>query len=208
LAIIVVGGHARNIGKTSVVAGLIRALPEFRWSAFKITHHWHGTDLVDAKEVAAFAISEECPGAAGTDSSRYLEAGALRSFWVRTREGRLGEAMPRLREEFARAQAGGGNVLVESNSILGFVEPDVYLSVLDPSTADFKESALRYLDRADAVLLAAEEIGSALWKGVSLELLAGKPRFQMQPPEYVTAEIAGFVRDRLEQVEARREGGD
>jgi hypothetical protein len=64
------------------------------------------------------------------------------------------------------------------------------------------------LDRADAVLLAAEEIGGALWKGVSLELLAGKPRFQMQPPEYVTAEIAGFVRDRLERVEARRGGGD
>jgi hypothetical protein len=208
LAIIVVGGHARNIGKTSVVAGLIRALPEFRWSAFKVTYHWHGTDLVGAKEESPFAISEECPGAAGTDSSRYLEAAALRSFWVRTREGRLGEAMPRLREEFARAQAGGGNVLVESNSILGFVEPDVYLSVLDPSTADFKESALRYLDRADAVLLAAKEIGSASWKGVSLEPLAGKPRFQMQPPEYVTAEIAGFVRDRLEQAKARRGGGD
>jgi hypothetical protein len=197
LAIIVVGGHARNIGKTSVVAGLIRALPEFRWSAFKVTYHWHGTDLVGAKEESPFAISEE-----------YLEAAALRSFWVRTREGRLGEAMPRLREEFARAQAGGGNVLVESNSILGFVEPDVYLSVLDPSTADFKESALRYLDRADAVLLAAKEIGSASWKGVSLEPLAGKPRFQMQPPEYVTAEIAGFVRDRLEQAKARRGGGD
>ena len=207
MAIVVVGGHARNIGKTSVVAGLIRTLPEFRWSAFKVTHHWHGTDLVDAKEESFFAISEECPGAAGTDSSRYLEAGALRSFWVRTREGRLGEAMPRLREEFARAQAGGGNVLVESNSILGFVEPEVYLSVLDPGITDFKESALYYLDRADAVLLAAV-IGSASWKGVSLELLAGKPRFQMRPPEYVTAEIAGFVRERLEHVEARREGGD
>ncbi len=115
--------------------------------------------------------------------------------------------MPRLREEFARAQAGGGNVLVESNSILGFVEPEVYLSVLDPGITDFKESALYYLDRADAVLLAAV-IGSASWKGVSLELLAGKPRFQMRPPEYVTAEIAGFVRERLEHVEARREGGD
>ena len=207
MAIVVVGGHARNIGKTSVVAGLIRTLPEFRWSAFKVTYHWHGTDLVGAKEESPFAISEECPGAAGTDSSRYLEAAALRSFWVRTREGRLGEAMPRLREEFARAQAGGGNVLVESNSILGFVEPEVYLSVLDPGITDFKESALYYLDRADAVLLAAV-IGSASWKGVSLELLAGKPRFQMRPPKYVTAEIAGFVRERLEHVEARREGGD
>jgi hypothetical protein len=198
LAIVVVGGHARNIGKTSVVAGLIRALPELRWSAFKITHHWHGTDLVDAKQGTAFVISEECDAAAGSDSSRYLAAGALRSFWVRTQEGRLGEAMPRLREEFVGAQVDGGNVLVESNSILGFLEPDVYLSVLDPGTADFKESARRYLDRADAVLSAADEIGIASWKGVPLGLVAGTPRFRMQPPEYVTAEIVGFVRERLE----------
>jgi hypothetical protein len=198
VAIVVVGGHARNVGKTSVVAGLIRALPEFRWSAFKITQHWHGTDSVEAEESAAFAISEECDGAAGTDSSRYLRGGALRSFWVRTREGRLGEAMPRLLEEFETAQAGGGNVIVESNSILGFLQPDVYLSVVDPRTADFKESARRYLDRADAVLLSAAEADIVSWEGVSLGLPEGTPRFCMQPPEYVTAEIAGFVRERLE----------
>ncbi len=142
-------------------------------------------------------MSEETDRGSGTDTSRYLEAGAVRSFWVRTREGRLSEAMPWLLEEFARAQARGGNVLIESNSILEFLRPDVYLSVLDPGTADFKASALRYLDRADAVLLAAQEAGNPAWKGVSLELLAGRPRFQMQPPEYVTAEIAGFVRERL-----------
>jgi hypothetical protein len=209
LAIVVVGGQARNIGKTSVVAGLIRALPEFRWTGFKISHHWHGTELMDdAKGELVFAVSEEIDRESGTDSSRYLEAGALRSLWVRTREGRLGEAMPRLREEFARAQAGGGNVLVESNSILGVLEPDVYLSVLDASTTDFKESALRYLDRADAVLLAAEEIGSASWKGVSHEMLAGKPRFQMQLPEYVTAEIVDFVRARLERPSCGSRDGD
>jgi hypothetical protein len=188
LAIVVVGGHTRNIGKTSVVAGLIRALPELRWTAFKISHHWHGTDLVDgAKAEPVFAMSEETDRDSGTDSSRYLEAGAVRSFWVRVQEGRLAEAMPRLYEEFGRAQAMGGNVLVESNSVVEFLRPDVYLSVLDPGTADFKASALRYLDRADAVLFAAQEAGDPVWEGVSLELIAGR----------LTAEIAGFVRERL-----------
>jgi dethiobiotin synthetase len=42
MAIVVVGGHTRNIGKTSVVAGLVRALPEMRWTAFKITQFGHG----------------------------------------------------------------------------------------------------------------------------------------------------------------------
>jgi hypothetical protein len=198
VAIVVVGGQARNIGKTSVVAGLIQALPQSRWSAFKITHHWHGTDSADAKQGTAFAISEECAAAAGSDSSRYLAAGALRSFWVRVREGRLGEAMPRLREEFTEAQVDGGNVLVESNSILEFLEPDVYLSVIDLRTADFKASARRYLDRADAILFSVDGAGIASWRGLSLDRFTEMPRFPMQPPEYVTVELAGFVRERLE----------
>ncbi len=88
----------------------------------------------------------------GTDSARYLAAGAVRSFWVRTRIGNLAAAMPRLRKEFAAAE----NAIIESNSILGFLRPDLYLSVLDHATADFKESARLFLDRADALLVNGE----------------------------------------------------
>jgi hypothetical protein len=203
MAIVVVGGHTRNIGKTSVVAGLIHALPEMRWTAFKITQFGHGVCSANGEpcdcETAehTIAVSEERDGASGTDSARYLEAGAVRSFWLRTRQGQLAEAMPRLRKEFERAQADGGNVIVESNSILRFLRPDVFLTVLDPATKDFKESALRYLDRADAVLLPALEIGRPEWSGVSLKLIEGVPRFQMKLPGYVTEEIAEFIVRRL-----------
>src|ERR1700722_4431352 len=112
MAIVVVGGQTRNIGKTSVVAGLIRALPEMQWTAFKITHHWHGRELADGgREEPTLAIQEEQAAASGTDSARYLEAGAVRSFWVRTRQRQLAEAMPRLRQEFAQAQAANQNVI-------------------------------------------------------------------------------------------------
>ena len=203
MAIVVVGGHTRNIGKTSVVAGLIRALPEMRWTAFKITQFGHGVCSANGEpcdcETAehTIAVSEEREGASGTDSARYLEAGAVRSFWVRTRQGQLAEAMPRLRKEFERAQAEGGNAIVESNSILRFLRPDVFLTVLDPATKDFKESALRYLDRADALLLPELEIGRPEWSGVSLKLIEGVPKFQMKLPGYVTEEIAGFVGERV-----------
>jgi molybdopterin-guanine dinucleotide biosynthesis protein len=206
MAIVVVGGHTRNIGKTSVVAGLIRALPEMRWTAFKITQFGHGVCSANGEpcdcETAehTIAVSEERDGASGTDSARYLEAGAVRSFWVRTRQGQLAEAMPRLRKEFERAQAEGGNVIVESNSILRFLRPDVFLTVLDPATKDFKESALRYLDRADAVLLPELEIGRPEWSGVSLKLIEGVPRFQMKLPGYVTEEIARFVAERTAMI--------
>jgi hypothetical protein len=198
MAIVVVGGQTRNIGKTSVVAGLIQALPEVRWVAFKITHHWHETVSPDEESaLPALVLLEEQHGGAASDSARYLQAGAVRSFWVRTREGRLAEAMPRLEEEFARAQAVGQHVIVESNSILEFVRPDVYLTVIDPTAADCKGSAQRYLERADAVLLAGGASERAEGIGSLLAGVEGRPRFQMRPPEYVTAEIADFVRERL-----------
>ena len=36
MSVVVVGGNTRNIGKTSVVAGLIAAMPEKLWTAIKI----------------------------------------------------------------------------------------------------------------------------------------------------------------------------
>ena len=44
---------------------------------------------------------------------------------------------------------------MESNSVLRFLRPDLYLTVLDPSTADFKKSAQEFMDRADAAIHAS-----------------------------------------------------
>ncbi|CAN5493320.1 hypothetical protein BH10ACI4_BH10ACI4_36810 [soil metagenome] len=200
MAIVVVGGHSRNIGKTSVVAGIIRAMPEMHWTAFKITQFGHGMCSANGEpcdcETAehTVAVSQERDGDTGTDSARYLEAGAARSFWVRTRMGDLSEAMPRIRKEIATAE----NVVMESNSILRFLRPDIYLSVLDPGTADFKDSARLYLDRADAVLVPEGIVGRPDWKGVSLRLLEGTPVLTIAPPDYCPEAVVDFVRRALE----------
>jgi hypothetical protein len=195
MAIVVVGGHSRNVGKTSVVAGLIAALPEMHWTAFKITQFGHGVCSANGEpcdcETAdhTIAVSEERQGVTGTDSARYLAAGAMRSFWVRTRQGNLAEAMPRIRKELERAE----NAVIESNSIMRFLRPDVYLSVLDPTVEDFKDSARLYLDRADAVLVPEGVLGRPEWKGVSMKLVEGTPVLAMRPPVYVTEEVVRFV---------------
>ena len=199
MAIIVVGGHSRNIGKTSVMEGLIRGMPEMRWTAFKITQFGHGMCSANGEpcdcetDEHTVAVSEERNVGSGTDSARYLAAGAVRSFWVRTRQGQLAEAMPRIRKELEQTE----NAVIESNSILRFLRPDLYLSVLDPAVADFKESARLYLDRADAVLVPAGVLGRPGWKGVSLKLVEGTPVLAMNPPDYVTDEIVEFVAGRL-----------
>ena len=198
MALIVIGGHSRNVGKTSVVAGLIAALADWQWTAVKITQYGHGICSANGEACDcatgdhSWAISEERDRSGDTDTSRFLVAGAAQVFWARTEQGRLAEAMPALRQRLATAR----NVIIESNSVLKFVRPDLYLSVLDPATADFKTSAREFLDRADAVIL-HQNAGESAWDAVSLKPVASQPIFRITPPNYVTPEIVSYVRSKL-----------
>ena len=198
MALVVIGGHSRNVGKTSVVAGLISALPELQWTAVKITQYGHGICSANGEACDcatgdhSWAITEERNRSGESDTSRFLVAGAVRVFWARTEQGRLAEAMPALRQRLENAH----NVIIESNSVLKFLRPDLYLSVLDPHTADFKNSAREFLDRADAVILHAAD-GAVAWEAVSLKPVANRPIYRIAPPNYVTAEIVSYVRSKL-----------
>ncbi len=201
MALIVIGGHSRNLGKTSVVAGLITELRERRWTAVKITQFGHGICSVNgeacdcALDEHTWSISQERDRSGQSDTSRFLVAGAARSLWVRTKQGKLAEAMPDLRRELAAAS----DVIIESNSVLRFLRPDLYLPVLDYATSDFKDSAREFLDRADAIILHQPLFADTppAWDGVSLKLIAGKPVFPIRPPRYLSAEIVEFVREKL-----------
>ena len=62
--------------------------------------------------------------------------------------------------------------------MMKFVRPDIYLSVLDYDTQDFKPSAREFLDRATAVIVHADKSEAIpAWDDVSLKLIAGKPVF-------------------------------
>lgn len=197
MALVVVGGHSRSVGKTSLVCGLISALPELEWTAIKITQFGHGIcsahgepcDCAPSDLDHTFAITEEHDRTGRSDTSRFLVAGASCSLWVRTQQGMLAEAMPELRRRLSSAR----NVIIESNSVLQLVKPDVYLTVLDPAMEDFKDSARLFLDRADAVVMHGDAERAA-WKSVSLKPVKAIPRFAITPPEYCTDEIVDFVR--------------
>ncbi len=210
MSIIVIGGHTRSVGKTSVVAGLIAALRDLHWTALKITQYGHGVCSANGEACDcatadhSWAVTEERDRSGESDTSRFLVAGADHSWWVRTQQGRLAEAMPRVRQILASS----ANVIIESNSILRFVKPDLYLTVLDPATADFKSSAQEFLDRADAVLLHAngdsatsttEPGARTAWKQVSLKPVANRPTFAIDSRNYVTPEIVDFVRRRVSE---------
>lgn len=204
MAILVIGGQSRNIGKTAVVCGLIVAMPQRRWTAIKITQCKHDAESSGACDCELggrnVAIDEERYATTDTDSSRYLAAGAVRSLWVRTRPGHLGEAMVQICSEIDSA----ANVILESNSILRYLKPDLYAAVLAPERADFKPSALQYLDRADAILISAEQRLPADRPGVQADLMQRIRTFRIEPPSYCSAEFAAFVAQTLDRAFAPR----
>ena len=212
--IIVVGGHTRSIGKTQLVCDIIAALPEANWVAGKITQYGHGVcaqnghDCNCSPDEHVCAIDWERDATTGTDSSRFLAAGAQCSFWLRTKQGFLAEGMPLLRtalDEIASSRTTGStqadieprsvearhavppsaiNVILESNTLLQFLKPDLFLMVLHPGKSDFKDSSRFQLNRASAFVLreplpanAGDQRYATSWPSVPLQLLHGKPQF-------------------------------
>ncbi len=197
--LVVVGGHSRNIGKTSVVAGLIRRLRDQNWTALKITQYGHGVCShvgeacgCETEPEHPFALSEEYEHSR-TDSGRFLAAGAARSFWLRTPMGELSRAKTTL----SKITGSGGNIIIESNSVVEFLNPDVFLMILDFSCGDFKPSSLRYMDRADAFIVIDRGMSAPMWEDVARGLWDQKPQFLVKPPVYVTAAVSDFVKSRL-----------
>jgi hypothetical protein len=197
--LVVVGGHSRNIGKTSLVAGLIRKLRDRKWTALKITQYGNGACAHDGGACGCEPASgdlvelteEYQPN--DTDSGRYLAAGAERSFWLRAPAGQLALAAGMIRKIVDHS----GNLIVESNSILELVRPDVFLMLLDFSCEDFKPSSLRFIDRVDAFVVIDCGINAPLWDEIAHGMWDGKPRFLVKPPNYATPAVTDFVRRTL-----------
>ena len=185
--LIVVGGHTRSIGKTQLVCDIIAAFPSAGWVAGKVTQYGHGVcaqngnDCDCAPDEHICAIDWEERNDTGTDSARFLAAGAQRSFWLRTKQGFLAEGLPLFRNALSQFASRGElpPIIVESNSLLQFLKPSLYFAVVDPGKEDFKDSARTALDRADAIVLRSDisDLQSAepSWLRLPAQLLREKP---------------------------------
>jgi molybdopterin-guanine dinucleotide biosynthesis protein len=153
--LLAVGGQCRKVGKSTLIADIIAAFPNRNWTAVKITPYAesgcpiNGQSCGCAPEGHPYAIHEETELGPGTDTSRFLAAGASRALWLETKENRLSEALPALAVELARAQY----VIIESDALMKFWKASLFLMVLDPANPDFKSSARANLPLADAFVL-------------------------------------------------------
>jgi molybdopterin-guanine dinucleotide biosynthesis protein len=204
MKLVMVGGHARNVGKTSVVAGIIGGLREFNWTAAKITQFGHGVCSVNGEACSCavsehqFSITEERQQDTGTDTARFLEAGARRSLWVRTKQGELATALPAFTAKIDADEF----VIVESNSLRSFITPALYIQVLDVSNPDFKVSAQQFFDLSDAYILVKKSGADSAIPAdnvlLAREIEKNKPCFTVNEEErFISQEVIEFVRSKL-----------
>lgn len=183
--VLIVGGNSRKAGKSSLVEGIIRALPDARWTALKITKHSHGA-AADAPPRFQLELD---PGR-DTDTGRYLRAGAKCSLWMTAGKGQLTSTIPEVRRLIDQSE----NLIVESTSVVRYIDPDLFLMVVDDSVVEWKESAKRNVLRADAIVL----VNSAP-EGQSRVNLGGPVRakiFLASPPEFATGALIAWLREK------------
>jgi len=96
----------------------------------------------------------------------------------------------------------GLNVIVESNSLMQFVRPSLYITVLDAAREDFKDSARQMLDRADVFVfrrgLEDEGVTRRPWLQLGAQLLRDKPTLLQREGEPLPQPLFQLVKRILE----------
>ena len=182
--LLVVGGQSRKVGKTALCVDLLRLMSDQAWTAVKITPYTESGCPVRGAGCGCppwehtFSIREEMSRSSRKDTSRYLQAGARRAFWVQTKAGRLTDSLEALKGNLISDQS----VLIESDAIAKYWRPDLFLLVVDPRKADFKLSARVRLASTGFLLLRAPLAGAVVDSTI-LDRFTVLPQF-LQPFGY------------------------
>jgi molybdopterin-guanine dinucleotide biosynthesis protein len=195
MTVIVIGGHARNTGKTTVVSGLIRAFPHCQWTAIKISYHWHADSPIRQR----CDIREEKDRTGRSDTSRYLSAGAARSLWVRVQEDHFESAVQQLRPIIQSSPC----VIIESNRILKYITPDLFIFVMRRDVAEFKKSAWETIDKAHAILMTDCGSSPPAGKDIAQIIPENIPIYASTGSRIIPAPLLDFIQSRLFPTENR-----
>ena len=155
--IVAVSGFSSNVGKTTLVCELLRALPG--WEAIKLTRgHYRScgrdpsgccvSDLIRSEPV--IRSGREANYGIGKDTGRFWDAGASNVHWVIVKDDQVELG---IREALGRVQAEG--VIVEGNSFLEYLSADVAVMCARADGGKVKPSARRALGKSDALYLSS-----------------------------------------------------
>jgi molybdopterin-guanine dinucleotide biosynthesis protein A len=161
---LVIGGTGRNSGKSDLACAVIARLHG--------AHPLVGvkvTTIADGERACPrggegcgactglegeFEVREEDGRQPGKDTSRMLESGARRAFWVRCRSGGARAALAAL----ATRLDPGTLVVAESNSLVKDARPDLFLMVRPGRSSPVKPTAAAVLPFAQRVVLCVDRV--------------------------------------------------
>ena len=158
--IIGIGGAHSGAGKTTYASLILNRLKG--WGAIKYTKTSLYCSLVEDIKV----LSEK-----GKDTKRLLDAGAEKVLWVQSSFSELEEVLPMAVEMLSHLKG----VLVEGNSAIEILEPDIVIFV-SGIEGKIKKGAEKILKMADVVI------------------------FEKEPPQGIPKNAKRFRRDDVEGV--------
>jgi len=160
--IIAVSGFSSNVGKTTLVCELLRRLPG--WEAIKLTRgHYRScgrdpagccvSDLL--RDEPVIRSGREANYEAGKDTGRFWDAGASNVHWVIVKDDQVERG---IKEALTRVRAEG--VVIEGNSLLDHVKPDLAVMCSRAEGGKVKPSGRQALAKADLLYLSSLEADS------------------------------------------------
>lgn len=135
--IIGIGGAHSGAGKTTYSSLLLHRLKG--WGAIKYTKTELYCSLVDDMEILL---------AKDKDTRRMLDAGAERVFWIQSPPSELREVLPLAVERLSDLKG----IVVEGNSAIEFLNPDIIIFIFGSNSKTLKESAKGILEKADVIV--------------------------------------------------------
>ena len=160
--IVAVGGFTSNTGKTTLVCELLKRLGG--WEAIKVSRGHYRSCGKDPRACCISPLLGEEPVvrsgraetyAPGKDTGRFWDAGASNVHWAIVTDKQVGEGV---RAALGRVKSEG--VLIEGNSLLRQLEPDLFLMVARPDVLKIKPTARRALPKASALYVSCEGEGN------------------------------------------------
>lgn len=132
--IIGIGGSHSKAGKTTLAAALLKRFKG--WGAVKYTKTAIYSSIIDDRDILSVK---------GKDTRRFLDSGASIVLWVQSPAPGLKEIMPVVLDRLSHLEG----VIVEGNSAIEFLKPDIIIFITEKDSPRMKESGKRILDNAD-----------------------------------------------------------
>jgi molybdopterin-guanine dinucleotide biosynthesis protein len=159
---VAVSGFSSNVGKTTLVCELLRQLPG--WEAIKLTRgHYRScgrdpagccvSDLI--RDEPVIRSGREANYEIGKDTGLFWDAGASNVHWVIVKDDQVERG---INEALKLVQADG--VLVEGNSFLEYVNPDLAVMCARADGGKVKSSARHALLKCDLLYLSSLDADS------------------------------------------------